>query len=300
MPFSEALKTRVRKRALNKCCICYSFPVEVHHIIPQVERGADTEDNAAPLCPSCHVTYGANPQMRKQIQEARDAWYEKCAKSLEVLSMPKEISDILQNLASKEDIERFAVRNASYVLGSLEGDTQSSFEQSRYSFCHEEFVNPLIIRELLGWMSDSRETIVGVDVVSANRSNRFHGELNVNDRNGRSWVEWIGSGREFFMYSHVATSPSGVEMLECYDCGGGSGVFGSVGLFCWEYDRALEEDSERKVFTRERAILKSLGSIGLGDRYAGKIAYENGFLVIGPDEGWFRRGRDASRKLPIL
>ena len=88
-------------------------------------------------------------------------------------------------------------------------------------------------------------------------------------------------------------------MVECYDCGGGSGVFGSVGLFCWEYDRALEEDSERKVFTRERAILKSLGSIGLGDRYAGKIAYENGFLVIGPDEGWFQRGRDASRKLPI-
>ena len=50
--------------------------------------------------------------MRKQIQEVRDAWYEKCAKSPEVLSMPKEISDILQNLASKEDIERFAVRNA--------------------------------------------------------------------------------------------------------------------------------------------------------------------------------------------
>ena len=150
MPFSEALKTKVRKRALNKCCICHSFPVEVHHIIPQVEGGADTEDNAAPLCPSCHVKYGANPQMRKQIQEARDAWYEKCAKPFEVSSIPKEIADTLQNLASKEDIERLAVRNVSYVLGSSEGGMPSSLEQSRYSFCREEFVNPLIIRELLG------------------------------------------------------------------------------------------------------------------------------------------------------
>ncbi len=300
MPFSEALKTKVRKRALNKCCICHSFPVEVHHIIPQVEGGADTEDNAAPLCPSCHVKYGANPQMRKQIQEARDAWYEKCAKPFEVSSIPKEIADTLQNLASKEDIERLAVRNVSYVLGSSEGGMPSSLEQSRYSFCREEFVNPLIIRELLGWISDSTETIVGVDIVSANRSNRFYGEFNINDRNGRSWVEWVGSGRQFFMYSHVATSPSGVEMVECYDCGGGSGVFGSVGLFSFERDRALGKDEEGKLNTRERYMLKTLGSIALGDRYGGEISYVDGFLMIGPDNGWFNRGQETDRKLPIL
>ena len=41
---------------------------------------SDTEDNAAPLCPSCHETFGANPTKRKFIREARDFWYEFCEK----------------------------------------------------------------------------------------------------------------------------------------------------------------------------------------------------------------------------
>jgi len=56
--------------------------VEVHHIIPESEGGSDTEENAAPLCPSCHETYGANPQKRKFIREARDIWYEICENKL--------------------------------------------------------------------------------------------------------------------------------------------------------------------------------------------------------------------------
>jgi hypothetical protein len=53
--------------------------VEVHHIAPQEDEGSDEEDNAAPLCASCHEIYGANPTKRKFIREARDWWYETCA-----------------------------------------------------------------------------------------------------------------------------------------------------------------------------------------------------------------------------
>lgn len=299
MPFPESLKVKIRKRAQFRCCICKSFGVEIHHIVPQAEGGADTEDNAAPLCPSCHGAHGANPQRRKQIREARDAWYERCMNSLVTNTGLEEISDRLQNLATKEDIERLAIRNTNYILGSSEGDTQSSLEHSRFSFTREEFIHPLIIRELLGWISDSTETICSVDIASSNRSNRFYGEFVTADRDGKSWIKWKGSNGEFFMYSHISTSPSGVEMVECYDCGGGSGVFGSVGLFCLECDRALEEGIGRNMFTRERVILKSLGSIRLGDRYDGEIKYEDGFLVVGPDHGWFNRGQDSVRKLPI-
>jgi len=279
--------------------MCHKPDVHIHHIIPQAEGGEDTEDNAAPLCPSCHDTYGANPQKRKLIREMRDDWYEKCEKEFVSSDAIKGISERLQNLASKEDVERLAVRSKSYVLGASEMADRNSTDHGRYSFVRQEFIHPLIIRELLGWISDRRETIVSIDISSANQSNRFHGEFNVNDRNGRSWVEWVGSERQFFMYSHVATSPSGVEMVECYDCGGGSGVFGSVGLFSFERDRALGEDEERKLDTRERYILKILGSIALGDRYGGEISYVGGFLTIGPDNGWFNRGQETGRKLPI-
>ena len=281
MGFPESLKAEIRKRANFQCCWCRrpsdSYTVEIHHIIPKADGGGNTEENAAPLCPNCHDTYGGNPQKRKQIRERRDDWYEKC------------------------DTERRAVRNGSYVLGSSEGNMQSSLERSRYSFAREEFVHPLIVRELLGseWLSDSTETVISVDIVSSNRSNRFYGEFNVSDRDGRSWVKWANSEREFFTYAHIATSSSGVEMVECYDCGGGSSVFGSVGLFCLEYDRALEGDRDGEVYTRERVILKTLGTILLGDRYKGEITYEDGFLVIGPDNGWFNRGPEAAQKLPV-
>jgi hypothetical protein len=79
MAFSEVTKASVRKKSHLSCCICHAFGVEIHHIIPQAEGGPDTEDNAAPLCPSCHEIYGANPTKRKMITEARDAWYEICA-----------------------------------------------------------------------------------------------------------------------------------------------------------------------------------------------------------------------------
>ncbi|HVB81740.1 MAG TPA: hypothetical protein VNE82_17560, partial [Candidatus Binataceae bacterium] len=61
-------------------------------------------------------------------------------------------------------------------------------------------------------------------------------------------------------------------MVECYDCGGGSGVFGSVGLFSLERDQALGEDAGAKISARPRLILKSLGSVTLSDRYKGRIA----------------------------
>ena len=303
MGFSESLKVKIRKRADFHCCWCRrrpdSYTLDVHHIIPEAEGGSDTENNAAPLCPNCHRMLGANQQMRKQIRERRDHWYEICAERYAAYAERKGITSSLQNPATKDDVERLAVRNASFELGTSENRTQSSLEHSRYSFAREEFVHPLMVCELLGCLSDTTETVIGVDLPSSSKRDRFYGEFKVNDRKGRSWAKWASSEREFFSYAHIGTSPSGVEMVECFDCGGGSGVFGSVGLFCLEYDRALGEDRDGKLSTHERVILKSLGSIGLGDRYKGKITYEDGFLVIGPDKGRFNRGVDAARKIPV-
>ena len=82
MAFSEQVRDRVRKRAHYRCCICEAWDVEVHHIIPQEEDGLDTEDNAAPLCGTCHNQFGGNPQKRKVIRETRDFWYEFCRSRL--------------------------------------------------------------------------------------------------------------------------------------------------------------------------------------------------------------------------
>src|SRR5207237_3514603 len=119
MAFTEALKLKVRKKAHLSCCLCKAIGVEVHHIIPQEEGGPDIEENAAPLCPSCHETYGANPQKRKFIREARDFWYEHCATRFraddEQLAM---IVQRLQDLVTKDDLDRLSIQNTTIVLGA--------------------------------------------------------------------------------------------------------------------------------------------------------------------------------------
>ena len=101
MAFSETLKIAVRKRAHLRCCICRSVGVEIHHIIPQEESGSDTEENAAPLCPSCHEIYGANQTKRKFIREARDFWYEHCtAQKIQTGLTSADLGKALEPIAS--------------------------------------------------------------------------------------------------------------------------------------------------------------------------------------------------------
>jgi hypothetical protein len=109
MPFTEALKLTVKKKAHFSCCLCHSLGVEIHHVIPQEEGGPDTEDNAAPLCPSCHETYGANQQKRKFIKDVRDFWYEICEKRYASdIDTLRRIESLVQNVPSRDDLVKVA------------------------------------------------------------------------------------------------------------------------------------------------------------------------------------------------
>ncbi len=274
LPFTEALKKKIRDRADLRCCIagCHEPDIDIHHIVPRAAGGESTEDNAAPLCAGCHRAYGGDPAKRKMIREHRDKWYKT-------------------------------------VTGEAPGavvraSPHTSFGNCRYSFVRDEFIHPLIPRELLGWLSDADETVAAVNLTAANRSNRFFGEFSpCRHDDGTLFVRWR-HGRESFTYTHIATSPSGIEMVRCSDCTGGSGVFGRVGLFYLEQDRAVEYVDDgaaeaKRILTRERAIIKTLGSIPLGDRYDGKISYGGGVLSVGPDVGWFRRGEAAVQAVEV-
>jgi hypothetical protein len=106
MVFSEALKLNVKKKSHFSCCLCHALGIEVHHIVPEADGGEDSEDNAAPLCPSCHETYGANPQKRKFICEAREFWYEICAKRYATdPDRLDEISEKFKHAVTKADLD---------------------------------------------------------------------------------------------------------------------------------------------------------------------------------------------------
>ena len=110
MPFSEETKLNVKRKSHFKCCLCHALGIEIHHIVPQGEDGYDTEDNAAPLCPNCHETYGANLLKRKFIREARNFWYELCEKRY--ASDPEYLNELKRLL---ENIEAH-VQSSNYPL----------------------------------------------------------------------------------------------------------------------------------------------------------------------------------------
>src|SRR4051812_17585777 len=78
--FSESVKLQARRLAFFRCCYCLERPGdEVHHLVPKEEGGPNTLDNAVLLCAQCHSTYGHTRDKRKQLQQARDHWYEVAA-----------------------------------------------------------------------------------------------------------------------------------------------------------------------------------------------------------------------------
>ncbi len=121
MPFSEELKRGVRRKAHMSCCLCKAIGVEVHHIVPREQGGPDTDDNAAPLCPSCHETYGANPVKRKVIREARDLWYEICANRYAAEpDRLDELKEMLKSAVTYEDFQTFKEEIMDSFMQSLQ------------------------------------------------------------------------------------------------------------------------------------------------------------------------------------
>ena len=191
---------------------------------------------------------------------------------------------------------------------------KTSGPDSLYSFTGPNFIPPPLVRELTGWISDSGQEIVAVDIDHAIGSNRFDFLEGFKTRihDDEQWVDWSqwcdsGQSKEFFNYRHIATSPSGIEMLLCCECTGGTSYFYSVVLLCFEDDSTLDtaisgsgsEGYRRIVTTRKRTLLKIVGDIALGDRYEGKVEYKNGFLTIGPDEGRYRSGEETTQRLRV-
>lgn len=158
MSFGDTVKLSVKRRSHFTCCLCKTLGVEIHHIVPQEEGGPDTEDNAAPLCPSCHETYGANPQKRKFIREARDFWYELCAARYSCdKSQLTELRGLVEQTASKTDLAAFAhtILNA---VSKLEKRSQSREALIGHLGSGDEVAQKISIQEFIARLySDSFE-----------------------------------------------------------------------------------------------------------------------------------------------
>lgn len=153
MSFSEQLKLSIRRRAHFRCCLCRAIGVEIHHILPKEENGPDTEDNAAPLCPSCHEIYGANPTKRKFIREARDFWYETCSSNATQPGLTlADLSSAIEDLATKNDIND--LKNKISTLLTQNTDSLNNSDSNPVTVPLERFIRSLYDEhfENSGWL----------------------------------------------------------------------------------------------------------------------------------------------------
>src|SRR2546425_1167678 len=86
MPFPQSVREQALVDAARHCCVCHhskSVKVEVHHIVPESQGGANEIENAITLCFDCHADAGhynpSHPRGTKfspsELRRHRDEWH---------------------------------------------------------------------------------------------------------------------------------------------------------------------------------------------------------------------------------
>lgn len=160
-----------------------------------------------------------------------------------------------------------------------------------YSFAREPFVHPKIIQDLSTWLSDRGDQVVAISLSDAQGSNRYFGDVAVNDVDGQCSFVYTEEEGQRFGYRYIGMTESGVHVLYTSDWGGGSGVFTQLMLLTIAFDYGIDccdWDTQTAIrVDRKRLLVKKLGEIILGDRWSGQLSVSGNDLHIGRDEGWF-------------
>lgn len=156
-------------------------------------------------------------------------------------------------------------------------------EISKYSFINTEYINPRILDDLSGWISDSGDQIVSINISESNDSNRYFGTTTVKKTNGYPIVS-SAYDESWTSYQYIGCSFSGVHIVQTWRNGGGTGIFTNILLITLSSDSSLDSDGFLYV-KKNRFVIKLIGTLPLGDRYVGRIKYRCGILSIGPCTG---------------
>ena len=125
----------------------------------------------------------------------------------------------------------------------------ADLQHHRYSFVRPEYVNPLIVADLEGWLSDSGDQVVSVNLTDSNSSNRYFAAsitdtaIDTMDRVTSRFpiiTAETDSKAERYSYQWIGCSLNGVHLLRTWSSGGGSGVFCGIMLTTITEEPAVE------------------------------------------------------------
>src|SRR6266404_4780045 len=100
---SEDLKCEILTRSNNRCCVCQTPFVQLHHI--DGDPSNNDIDNIAPLCPNCHTQAHSKSMLTvnlnaSRLKALRDRWYGYCENRREASGISANAVLRLKNLVN--------------------------------------------------------------------------------------------------------------------------------------------------------------------------------------------------------
>jgi len=154
------------------------------------------------------------------------------------------------------------------------------FSDYKYSFTNEKYINPKILEDLIGWISDIGDQVVSINISESNNSNRYFFDVSSSKKSsGKYPIVTAKEKNTIFSYQYIGCSFSGVHIIQTWSASDGVAVFCNILLVTVSNDSAIDFENE-KYMKVNRLVIKKVGLIPLGDRYNGKIRYRFGLLSI--------------------
>ena len=196
-------------------------------------------------------------------------------------------------------------------------DHRGSRVHATYSFKTAPFVHPKIIDDLVGYLSDSGDQVVAINLLDSQDSNHYFGEIAVMPQLNPMELSWpwiysmdgeenadkkLGElwGRPWYAYRYVGSTQGGLDVVHARRSGGGSGIFNRVVFTRTEMDRGVDYPLLRQVESRtaavrpevrDRELIRFVGMIPLGDRWLGTVEVVGNEVVV--------RGRDLYERCEL-
>ncbi|OBQ56812.1 hypothetical protein [Halodesulfovibrio spirochaetisodalis] len=159
------------------------------------------------------------------------------------------------------------------------------WQNATYTFHKEEFINPRIVEEMQGPLSDNGSQIISVNVHNANISNQFFSEVRVRSSQAMPFVYYTKSESEFG-YIFVGATTTGIQVVHTMSTAGGSGIFHTLLFFI--YTDSEEISFKEEVTPVVLPTLTLIGSLPLGIKFAGTISLENDVLTVLPSKEFYQ------------
>ncbi len=158
-----------------------------------------------------------------------------------------------------------------------------TWQTAIYTFHKEEFINPKIVEEMQGPLADSGSQIISVNVHNANISNQFFSEVRVRTTKTVPYVYYQEQDKEFG-YSFVGVTTAGIHIVHTQSTHGGTGVYHTLLFFIYTDTNSIS--FELDVAPTVTPTLTLIGSLPLGDRFAGTITFVDNVLTVLPPKGF--------------